>query len=29
VWFNNTDNTGCVLWDSRYGQNYWLDVTAA
>jgi hypothetical protein len=29
LWFNNTDNTGCVAWDSRYGQNYWLDVAAA
>jgi hypothetical protein len=26
LWFNNTDNTGCVAWDSCYGQNYWLDV---
>lgn len=25
LWFNNTDHTGCVAWDSRYGQNYWLD----
>jgi hypothetical protein len=24
LWFQNTDNTGCVAWDSRYGQNYWL-----
>jgi hypothetical protein len=29
LWFNNSDNTGCVAWDSRYGQNYWLDVTPA
>ncbi len=29
LWFNNTDNTGCVAWDSRYGQNYWLEVTGA
>lgn len=29
LWFSNTDNTGCVAWDSRYGQNYWLDVAAA
>ncbi len=29
LWFNNTDNTGCVAWDSRYRQNYWLDVAAA
>lgn len=29
LWFKNTDNTGCVAWDSRYGQNYWLDVTPA
>jgi Family of unknown function (DUF6209) len=27
LWFKNTDNTGCVAWDSRYGQNYWFDVT--
>lgn len=26
LWFSNTDNTGCVAWDSCYGQNYWLDV---
>ncbi|MGH3897035.1 MAG: DUF6209 family protein [Pseudonocardiaceae bacterium] len=26
LWFQNTDNTGCVAWDSRYGQNYWFDV---
>ncbi len=25
MWFNNTDHTGCVAWDSRHGQNYWLD----
>jgi hypothetical protein len=29
LWFNNTDNTGCVAWDSRYGQNYCFDVAAA
>ena len=29
LWFKNTDNTGCVAWDSCYGQNYWLDVAAA
>lgn len=29
VWFHNTDHTGCSAWDSRYGQNYWLDVKAA
>jgi len=23
IWFNNTDQTGCITWDSRYGQNYW------
>lgn len=28
LWFNNTDNTGCVAWDSCYGSNYWLDVAA-
>lgn len=27
LWFHNTDHTGCSTWDSRYGQNYWLDVT--
>lgn len=27
LWFKNTDQTGCVAWDSRYGQNYWLDIT--
>jgi hypothetical protein len=29
LWFNNTDNTGCVAWDSCYGRNYWIDVVAA
>ena len=29
IWFHNTDHTGCAAWDSRYGQNYWLDVKAA
>jgi hypothetical protein len=29
LWFNNTDNTGCVAWDSRYGQNYRFDVSPA
>jgi hypothetical protein len=28
LWFNNTDNTGCVAWDSRYGLNYHVDVAA-
>ena len=28
IWFNNTDQTGCTAWDSRYGQNYWLEVAA-
>jgi hypothetical protein len=28
LWFNNTDNTGCVAWDSRYGQNYVEEVAA-
>jgi Family of unknown function (DUF6209) len=28
LWFQNTDNTGCVAWDSRYGQNYWFDVNS-
>ena len=26
LWFKNVDHTGCVAWDSRYGQNYWFDV---
>ena len=26
LWFHNSDHTGCSAWDSRYGQNYWLDV---
>jgi Family of unknown function (DUF6209) len=25
IWFHNTDQSGCTAWDSRYGQNYWLD----
>lgn len=25
LWFLNSDNTGCTAWDSRYGQNYWLN----
>jgi hypothetical protein len=29
VWFKNTDNSGCVAWDSCYGQNYCLDIVAA
>jgi hypothetical protein len=29
LWFKNADPTGCVAWDSRYGQNYWFDVTPA
>jgi hypothetical protein len=29
LWFHNTDHTGCVAWDSQYGQNYWFDVTPA
>ncbi|MGH3776388.1 MAG: DUF6209 family protein [Pseudonocardiaceae bacterium] len=28
LWFKNADHTGCASWDSRYGQNYWLDVTS-
>lgn len=28
LWFANTDQSGCRSWDSRYGQNYWLDTTA-
>lgn len=27
LWFKKTDPTGQVSWDSRYGQNYWFDVT--
>ena len=27
MWFKNTDQTGCVAWDSRYCQNYWWDIT--
>jgi hypothetical protein len=26
LWFHNTDHTGGSAWDSRYCQNYWLDV---
>ena len=29
LWFNNTDNTGCVAWDSQFGKNYQVDVAAA
>ena len=28
MWFHNTDQTGCTSWDSRYGQNYWLDTAS-
>jgi Family of unknown function (DUF6209) len=28
VWFLNSDQTGCIAWDSRYGQNYWFDVVS-
>jgi hypothetical protein len=28
LWFKNTDHTGCSAWDSCYGQNYWLNVSA-
>lgn len=28
LWFHNTDHTGGSAWDSRYGQNYWLDVAS-
>ena len=27
MWFDNTDESGCITWDSRYGQNYWFEVT--
>jgi hypothetical protein len=26
LWFHNTDHTGGSAWDSRYCQNYWLEV---
>lgn len=26
LWFHNTDHTGGSAWDSRYCQNYWLDL---
>src|SRR5207244_2551133 len=28
LWFQNKDTygSGCVTWDSRYGQNYWFDI---
>jgi hypothetical protein len=26
LWFHNTDHTGGSAYDSRYGQNYWLNV---
>ena len=29
LWFNNSDNTGCNVWDSSFGQNYWFDVASA
>ena len=29
LWFHNTDNTGCSVWDSRYCQNHWLEVEPA
>lgn len=29
LWFKNTDHTGCAAWDSRYGHNYWFDITTA
>lgn len=29
IWFHNSDHTGCSAWDSCYGQNFWLDVTAS
>ena len=29
LWFQNSDNTGCVAWDSRFGQNYRFDVQPA
>ena len=28
LWFNNTDQSGCASWDSRYGHNYWLEVAS-
>lgn len=29
IWFNNTDQSGCTTWDSRYGHNYWLDTASS
>ena len=29
LWFQNTDNTGCVAWDSCYGQSCSPDIVAA
>ena len=27
LWFQNIDARFCLAWDSRFGQNYWYDVT--
>jgi hypothetical protein len=27
LWFNNTDIIMCSAWDSRFGHNYWYDVS--
>jgi Family of unknown function (DUF6209) len=27
LWFQNIDARFCMTWDSRYGQNYWHDVS--
>lgn len=29
LWFYNCNRGGRPDWDSRYGQNYWFDVTPA
>lgn len=26
LWFSNSDRSGRTEWDSRFGQNYWVDV---
>jgi hypothetical protein len=26
LWFENSDPTGCVAWDSRYGNNYLISL---
>lgn len=29
MWFRMTDARGCTDWDSRFGANYWFELTAA